>query len=86
MVISRPSHSRVEPAERAEANSRSSSTGNFRSARMPRMTPPTCPVAPTIPTLTVTPFGTYDAGAREAIMRSTPRALSNPLSEERTVS
>ena len=37
--------------ERAEAKSRSWSTGNWRSARMRRMTPPTCPVAPTIPIL-----------------------------------
>ena len=39
------------PAERAEAKSRSWSTGNWRSARMRRMTPPTCPVAPTMPIL-----------------------------------
>ena len=31
----------VRPADRADANSRSSSTGNARSASMVRMTPPT---------------------------------------------
>ena len=41
----------MRPAERAEANNRSWSTGNFRSARMRRMTPPTWPVAPMMPIL-----------------------------------
>jgi hypothetical protein len=34
-------HGRVRPADRAEANSRNCSTGNWRSARTERMTPPT---------------------------------------------
>ncbi len=40
-VTSVPCHGRVRPALRAEANSRSSSTGKFRSARISRITPPT---------------------------------------------
>jgi hypothetical protein len=36
-----PFHGRVRPAERAEANSRSSLTGKSRSSRMARITPPT---------------------------------------------
>ena len=53
-VTSPSPHGRVRPAERAEAKSRSWSTGNWRSARMRRMTPPTCPVAPTMPILMAT--------------------------------
>jgi aspartate-semialdehyde dehydrogenase len=50
-VTSPSCHGRVRPALRADAKSRSWSTGNRRSARMRRMTPPTCPVAPTMPIL-----------------------------------
>ena len=41
-TVTSPSfHGMVRPADRAEANRRSSVTGNARSARIPRMTPPT---------------------------------------------
>jgi hypothetical protein len=49
-TISRPSNTIVEPAERAEANSRSEASGKFRSASSSRIIPPTRPVAPTMPT------------------------------------
>src|SRR5690606_7455374 len=43
-----PSKSTVLPAERTDANRRSSRIGNERSARISRITVPTCPVAPTM--------------------------------------
>src|SRR3981189_1387023 len=51
MTTSPPCQGSTRPAERAEANSRSCSTGKSRSASTLRMTPPTWPVAPTIPIL-----------------------------------
>ena len=75
--------SSCDPAERAEANRRSSVTGKFRSLRILRMTVPTCPVAPTIPTLTVTPspaslrlFACSLLGRGFSIMRPTTARLS----------
>ncbi len=49
-VISPPPQGSVLPADRAEANSRSSAIGKLRSARMSRTARPTWPVAPTMPT------------------------------------
>ena len=49
-VTSVPLKGNFRPAERAEANTRSSSTGKLRSANSLSITPPTWPVAPTIPT------------------------------------
>src|SRR5437660_10397277 len=40
----------MRPADRDDANTRSSSTGKPRSASVERSTPPTSPVAPTMPT------------------------------------
>jgi hypothetical protein len=49
-MTSTPCQGSLRPAQRADANSRSDSTGSARSSRQRRIRSPTRPVAPTMPT------------------------------------